>query len=366
MKSILTIIGTRPEAIKLSPLLSVLKKRPHFKSEVCLTGQHTDLLDPFLSHLNIVSTYRCESGDNKARLVNSATHILQQLSHIFLLSKPDLILLQGDTTTAFAAALAAFYAQIPSAHIEAGLRTGNMSSPWPEEGHRCLISRLATFFFAPTERAKIQLMQEGLSEDKIWVVGNTSIDALRQLKEEFFLDPISQRRQIVVTVHRRENQGRPLQEICLALMRLAKQFTDLHIYFLLHPNPHVRRPVQEILSGIENITLLEPLDHISFIRILDESLFVITDSGGIQEEAPFMGKPVIVVRDTTERPEGVHEGTAKLVGTEASKIFACCKELLEDEENLKNMSRIHFPYGDGYAAEKIVDILEKQLFESKT
>ena len=359
MKSILTVIGTRPEAIKLAPLLSAINESHSFKSKVCITRQHTDLLDPFLASLKNVINYAFDRAEKGNSLHQSAEQMLKQFAKIFKESKPDLVIVQGDTTTAFIAALSAFYASIPVAHVEAGLRTGNIDSPWPEEAHRSMITTLATYFFAPTQEAKENLLNEGISPQKIWVVGNTSIDALRLARSP--IKSSANLRKVVVTAHRRENHGEPFKEICRAVRNLAQLYPEIRITFLIHPNPAVRGPAMELLSGIENVDLIEPMDHQSFIQLLDESFFIITDSGGIQEEAPFLGKPVVVIREETERPEGVKAGTAKIVGTQSSAIINCCKELIENEEMYKRMSKIHFPYGDGYASERIVRVLENEL-----
>jgi UDP-N-acetylglucosamine 2-epimerase (non-hydrolysing) len=362
MKSVLTVIGTRPEAIKLAPVLRVIHKCENFESKVCVTRQHTDLLDPFLLNLGITIHYQFEGCKTGESLHHSAGYILEKFGEVLAKEKPNLVIVQGDTTTAFSAALAAFYARIPVAHVEAGLRTGHFYSPWPEEVHRCLIDRLATYFFAPTRQAQAALLAEGIPSARIWVVGNTSIDAVRLARKSFEkLIGNPKQRVIVVTVHRRENHGDPLKEICHALRMIADGFPDVRIVVFLHPNPAVCNPIAGTLSGVANIDLMDPIDHCSFIRLLDESVFVMTDSGGIQEELPFMGKPVLIMRDTTERPEGVQAGTARLVGTKSDDIIACCKELLENPELLTNMSKTHFPYGDGYAAERIVTILEREL-----
>lgn len=362
MRSILTVIGTRPEAIKLAPVLSAIHENKRFVSKVCLTRQHTDLLDPFISDLKSAIQYQLKNDRHEKDLQQSAARILEQFTSILIESKAELVIVQGDTTSAFACALAAFYAHIPIAHIEAGLRTGSMTSPWPEEAHRCLIDRLATYFFAPTEQAKERLLLEGVAPEKVWVVGNTSIDAIRiALDQSLPSSPASPGNHIVVTVHRRENQGERLTEICCALRYLAQQFPKIRILFFLHPNPQVRLPVMKMLFNVGNIVLLDPLDHVSFIKLLSESLFIITDSGGIQEEVSILGKPVLVVRDTTERPESIIAGTSQLAGTKASTIIRCCKELLENEEKRIAMSKVHFSYGDGYAAKKIVNILDQVL-----
>lgn len=363
MKSALTIIGTRPEAIKLIPVISALKKNAYFKSKICITNQHTDLLDSFFLSSEIKVDYQLENFVNKGNLPQNTAQILTQLSPILEDEKPDIVLVQGDTTSAFAAALAAFYARIPVVHIEAGLRTGDMYSPWPEEIHRCLIDKLATYFFAPTHEARDILISEGLSSNNIWVVGNTSIDAIRLALAA--ASPITRFKEkiILVTVHRRENHGEPLREICQALLALVEQFSGIRILFLLHPNPAIHRPVSTMLGGINNIDLIEPLNHLSFVQLLNQCIFVITDSGGIQEEVSFVGKPVLVVRNKTERPENINAGTAWLVGTKSVDIISCCKELIGNPETLEGMSKVHFSYGDGHAAERIVKILEEKLKE---
>ncbi|MCE5317185.1 MAG: UDP-N-acetylglucosamine 2-epimerase (non-hydrolyzing) [Parachlamydia sp.] len=359
MKTLLTIIGTRPEAIKLAPVLSAMQKSQHLGSKVCVTRQHTELLDPLLDKLGIQPDFHFEKRSDAGSLHHSAAHILHQFEDVLKQSKPDLVVVQGDTTSAFIAALAAFYACIPVAHVEAGLRTGELCSPWPEEGHRHLIDRLSTYCFAPTHQAKEKLMAEGTPESRIWVVGNTATDALRVLRGE--ATEIDRQHMVLITVHRRENLGTPLQAICQAMRILAAEYPSVRFLFFLHPNPAVRQPVIELLAGIPNLELTEPVDHPTFIQLLDASLFVITDSGGIQEEAPFLGKPVVILRNSTERPEGITAGTARLVGSHPETIIACCKELLDHPEILTAMSKVHYPYGDGYAAERIVSILESEL-----
>lgn len=359
MKKLLTVIGTRPEAIKLAPVLAALKKSQRLGSQVCVTRQHTELLDPLLQKLEIKPDYHFERHFDASSLHQSAAHILNQFEIVLKQAKPDLVLVQGDTTSAFIAALAAFYACIPVAHVEAGLRTGELNAPWPEEGHRHLIDRLSTYFFAPTQQAKEKLIREGMPENKIWNVGNTSTDALRAMLDKTTV--VSKQRTILITVHRRENFGAPLKAICQAMRTLAETYPDAQFLFFLHPNPAVRHTVIELLSGISNLHLTEPVEHSTFVRLLNAALFVITDSGGIQEEAPFLGKPVVILRNTTERPEGVVAGTARLVGSHPATILACCKELLDNQEILTSMSKVHYPYGDGYAAERIVAVLEAEL-----
>ncbi len=357
MKVVLSVIGTRPEAIKLAPVLKAFGSHARLKSRVCITNQHTDLLTPFLSDLKINVDYFLESEKTIKGLTDSASHILKRFATILSQEKPDLVIVQGDTTTAFAASLAAFYAQIPIAHVEAGLRTGNLQAPWPEEGHRCMIAQIATYCFAPTQEAKNRLLEEGVSPKKIWVVGNTSIDAVRMTYKPSANPKEVQKPTIVVTIHRRENQGDALKEICAALCTIAEQFADVHILALLHPNPEIREPLKHLLAGIANISLLAPMSHIAFLKLMDESLFIMTDSGGVQEEVAALGKPLIILRHTTERPEGVLAGTSLLVGTERSQIIASCQELLQNATLRTCMSKKHDAYGDGFAAERIAQIL---------
>lgn len=360
MKTILMVIGTRPEAIKLAPVERVLREETQLVNKICVTNQHADLLDPILNGWGILTDYHFEQSERGSTLHRSAAHMLQQFDPIFRKSKPDLVIVQGDTTTAFIASLAAYYACVPVAHIEAGLRTGKLYSPWPEEGHRSLIGRLATYHFAATCDAKESLISEGISPDQVWIVGNTSIDALR-LARKSPERQISLEQTIVVTAHRRENGGKPLRNICDALRQLHEEYPALAIKFLMHPNPVMRQTVEACLSGIRQIELIEPLNHSSFIALLEHCTFILTDSGGIQEEAPYLGKPVLILRDTTERPEGVLAGTSLLVGTDVDTIVLRCKELLDNPEKLAAMSHVHHPYGDGFAALRIVSVICEQL-----
>lgn len=361
MKNILTVIGTRPEAIKLAPVIEALNKQKHFHNKICISRQHTDLLDPFLKAMDISFDYQLESIKTNGSLHLSAANILQQFSVVLEESKPDLLIVQGDTTTAFIAALAAFYARVPIAHVEAGLRTGNLHSPWPEEAHRCLIDRLTTYFFVPTLRAKDNLVSEGTKQEQIWIVGNTVIDAIRLACTKNKFDSVPTARMILVTIHRRENHGEPLKEVCHALLKIAEKFVDINIVLIMHPNPAVREVIENMLSGVHNIKLIEPTDHHSFIQLLQNCTLVITDSGGIQEEITFIGKAALIVRETTERQETLETGNALLVGTKSSDIIKHCENLLENLQLLAEMSKVTFPYGDGYAAEKIVNILNEQL-----
>jgi UDP-N-acetylglucosamine 2-epimerase (non-hydrolysing) len=360
MKTILVVIGTRPEAIKMAPLLTALSKKKNLSLKVCLTRQHTDLLDPILDHLQVQADYIFEDHSVNGCLYKSSAFILEQFGEAFKILKPDLMVVQGDTTSAFAGALAAFYQQIPVAHIEAGLRTRDLSSPWPEEAHRCMIDKLATYLFTPTVEARHTLIAEGKSPDRIWVVGNTSVDALRIALNSNVCNTGTPQQTIVVTIHRRENYE-AIENIFNALKYIGSENPDIHILYILHPNPAINKQVRDRMEKYTNIQLLDPLDHTSFVHLLSNCLFIITDSGGIQEEAPFLGKPILIARNTTERPEGIVAGTAKLVGTNASDIVKACKMLLTDKKLRGSMSRVHFPYGDGYAAEKIANILEQEL-----
>lgn len=360
MKTIITVIGTRPEAIKLAPIITAFESKKYFDHKICVTRQHTSLLDNILESMGISASYQFEPIESYGVLFQSATMILSQLGNILEQLRPDLIIVQGDTTTAFIAALASFYARVPVAHVEAGLRTGNRDAPWPEEMHRCLIDKISSYFFAPTNQAKINLINEGVVNDKIWIVGNTSIDAIRLLSNQEDGLRLDYRLPfILVTVHRRENHGKVLKEVCSALCLLAKKFPKIKILFCLHPNPSISDPAKAILSTIDNIECIQPVDHIGFINLLKASMFVITDSGGIQEEVTYIGKPILVIRDVTERPEIIESGLGILVGTNKNNIIKTVSRLVDDPILLAKMSKVSFPYGDGYAADKIVNILQK-------
>lgn len=364
-KRILTIFGTRPEAIKMAPVVKALKERADaVDTRVCVTAQHREMLDQVLSLFGIDPDWDLDLMAPGQDLTDLTSRVLPALRRVLEEWRPDIVLVQGDTTTAFAAALAAFYARLDIGHVEAGLRTGNRYSPWPEEINRRLAGALATHHFAPTERARHNLLAEGTPDDRIWVTGNTVIDALlqvaeiargeaaRELSEDFaFLN--SSRRLIVVTGHRRENFGQGFESICRALRRIAER-EDVEIVYPVHLNPNVQKPVRSILDGVSNIHLIEPLDYLPFVGLLDRAYLILTDSGGIQEEAPSLGKPVLVMRDTTERPEAVDAGTVVLVGTEEERMVSETLRLLEDERHYESMARAHNPYGDGRAAQRIV------------
>lgn len=360
MKTLLTIIGTRPEAIKLAPVIYANQENERFKNLVCVTQQHTDLLNPFLKDLEIKPHFYFPAKEGGS-LQQSFAYMLKELEKTLKTAKPDLVLVQGDTTTAFVGALGAHYSNIPVAHIEAGLRTGDLQAPWPEETHRRLIDQLSSYFFVPTQTGKENLLKEGILPEKIWVVGNTSIDAVRIYKDRLSNTSLPKKKSIVVTVHRRENHGKPLEAICNALLKISQNYPSLDIFFFMHPNPAVQKVVQKKLSRINNIFLKNPSDHFTFLDFLLNASFILTDSGGIQEEAPYVGTPVLVARNTTERPEGIRAGTARLVGTCPNSIISHCTELLENDSILSSMSKVHSPYGLGYSGEKIISILSEAL-----
>lgn len=353
---ILSVFGTRPEAIKMAPVLKQFEHIPEITSLVCVTAQHRHMLDTFLELFQIKSDFDLNIMKPGQSLTEITTSILTELKPILQEVKPDLLLVQGDTTSAMAGALAAFYERIPVGHIEAGLRTGNLQMPWPEEMNRKVIGSLASLHFAPTQKAKENLLRESIAEETIFVTGNTVIDALflilqSQKRPSFdFIDP--KKRLILVTGHRRENFGEGFQSICKAISTLAQR-EDIQIVYPVHLNPQVQGPVRLLLGHLPNVKLIEPLDYISFVFLMHLSYLVLTDSGGVQEEAPSLGKPVLVMRDVTERPEGVEAGTAKLVGTNAAIIVKEVERLLDDPLHYRTMSQAHNPYGDGHAAKRI-------------
>jgi UDP-N-acetylglucosamine 2-epimerase (non-hydrolysing) len=366
----LCIFGTRPEAIKMAPVALALAADEHFEAKVCVTGQHREMLDQVLNLFKIKPNYDLNIMKPGQDLTDVTCSILQGLKNILDEFKPDVILVHGDTATTFAASLAAYYQQIPIAHVEAGLRTGNIYSPWPEEGNRKLTGAIANIHFAPTETSKNNLLREGINQDDIIVTGNTVVDALidvvalldrdKKLNAEAsspssFLD--YNRKIILVTGHRRESFGEGFDRICTSLVEIAQQHPDVDIVYPVHLNPNVREPVNRLLSGINNIHLIEPLDYLPFVHLMSRSYIILTDSGGIQEEAPSLGKPVLVMRDTTERPEAVAAGTVKLVGTDSINIVRELNKLLLDKTEYERMSYAHNPYGDGHACERILGSL---------
>lgn len=367
---ILSVFGTRPEAIKMAPLVLALASDLRFDSRVCVTGQHREMLDQVLELFAIRPEFDLSIMKPGQDLTDVTTAILQGMKGVFSQFKPDVVLVHGDTATTFAASLAAYYQQVPVAHVEAGLRTGNLYSPWPEEANRKLTGALAVLNFAPTETSSQNLMLEGVPASSIVVTGNTVIDALLavvdKLKHDLTLQKSlglqfsflrQERRIVLVTGHRRESFGDGFEHICKALADTAQAFQDVDIVYPVHLNPNVREPVGRLLAGIVNIHLIEPLDYLPFVYLMDRAYIILTDSGGIQEEAPSLGKPVLVMRDTTERPEAVQAGTVKLIGTETESITRHLRELLTDTIAYQSMSFSHNPYGDGQACRRIVETL---------
>lgn len=363
---ILTVFGTRPEAIKLAPVVEALRRRGA-DVKILSTGQHREMLDQALDVFSIRPDFDLSVMKHAQSLTEVTCAVLEGAGETLRRWRPGLVIVQGDTTTAFAAALAAFYERIPAAHVEAGLRTGNIYSPWPEEMNRKLVTAMAALHFAPTERAKRALLAEGVSEDRIEVTGNTVIDSLLSVVRRIDGDPRQERRlaglfpfignggkMILVTGHRRESFGEGFQRICEALLRLS-EYDDSLVVYPVHLNPNVQEPVKRILGGRRNVILMDPQDYLPFVYLLKSSYIIISDSGGIQEEAPSLGKPVLVTRDTTERPEGVEAGTVDLVGSDPEKIVARARELIEDPEKYEAMSAVSNPYGDGKSGERIAE-----------
>lgn len=374
MKKILLVFGTRPEAIKMAPLVKALQKdTEHFETRVCVTAQHRQMLDQVLEVFGITPEYDLNIMAPNQDLYDITAKVLLGLHEVLKDFRPDTVLVHGDTTTSMAASLAAFYMQIPVGHVEAGLRTYNMLSPWPEEMNRQVTDRICTYYFAPTEQSRANLLQENIDAKKIFITGNTVIDALlmavdiisttagvkekmaKELQEKGYT--VGDREYILVTGHRRENFGDGFLHICKAIKELAALHPEMDIVYPVHLNPNVQKPVYELLSGLSNVYLISPLDYLPFIYAMQHSTLLLTDSGGVQEEAPSLGKPVLVMRDTTERPEAVEAGTVKLVGTDAEAIVSNVTALLQDKEMYKRMSETHNPYGDGQACERIIAAL---------
>lgn len=367
---ILLTFGTRPEAIKMAPLVRRLKNTKGIDCFVCVTGQHREMLDQVLSLFRIRPHFDLNVMKRGQDLYDVTTSIMLGIRDVLTDCRPDLVLVHGDTTTTMAASLASFYQRIPVGHVEAGLRTGNLLSPWPEEANRKLTGVLAATHFAPTERARQNLLAENVPDDRIVVTGNTVIDALLHVRELLANDPQlrasaerhlpnleADRRIVLVTGHRRESFGDGFERICSALAQLARAHPDADIVYPMHLNPSVREPVNRLLSNIPNVHLIEPLDYLPFVHLMDRAFLILTDSGGVQEEAPSLGKPVLVMRDTTERQEAVDAGVVKLVGTDAQKIFDGASQLLSDSRMYDAMSRGSNPYGDGNACERIARAL---------
>ena len=364
-KKIMIVFGTRPEAIKMCPLVKELKKRKEFDTTVCVTGQHREMLDQVLDVFNIIPDYDLCIMKNKQTLFDVTTNILNKIKKILEEVKPDIVLVHGDTSTTFITSLACFYLQIPVGHVEAGLRTYNIYSPYPEEFNRQATGLIAKYHFAPTEISKQNLLKEGKNKTEIFVTGNTAIDALKTTVSKNYthklFDWIKNDRLIMLTAHRRENLGKPLHSMFKAIKRIVDEHKDIKVIYPIHMNPLVRDTAIEIFGKHDRIKIIEPLEVVDFHNFLNKSYMILTDSGGIQEEAPSLGKPVLVMRDTTERPEGILAGTLKLVGTEEEIIYKTFKILLNNLEEYEKMSKASNPYGDGTACKKIADILCREL-----
>ena len=382
MKKIMLVFGTRPEAIKMAPLVKEFQKSPEkFKTIVCVTGQHREMLDQVLHIFDITPDYDLNIMKQGQDLYDVTARVLTGMRDVLKEAQPDVVLVHGDTTTSTASALAAFYQQIPVGHVEAGLRTHNIYSPWPEEMNRQITGRIATYNFAPTSLSRQNLLQEGVSEARINITGNTVIDALywvlNRIGNDYVLGTelekvvlkagydirrlVGGRRLVLITGHRRENFGDGFISMCLAIKHLTETYLDVDFVYPMHLNPHVRKPIHEVfgedLSGFGNMFFIEPLEYLSFVYLMERSTIVLTDSGGIQEEAPGLGKPVLVMRDTTERPEALSAGTVKLVGTDFNKIVNEVSVLLDDNQAYERMSKAVNPYGDGFACKRIVETL---------
>lgn len=362
MKKVMLVFGTRPEAIKMCPLVNELKGREGIQTIVCVTGQHRQMLDQVLEAFSVAPDYDLSIMKERQTLFDVTTNILNRIKEVLEEVQPDVVLVHGDTSTTFVTALACFYLQIPVGHVEAGLRTYNIYSPYPEEFNRQAVSILSSYNFAPTELSRQNLLKEGKAAETIYLTGNTAIDALKTTVKEDYTHPELEwakgSRLIMITAHRRENLGEPMKHMFRAIRRVCDEHPDIKAIYPIHMNPAVRETADEILGGDERIRIIEPLDVLDFHNFLARSYLILTDSGGIQEEAPSLGKPVLVMRDTTERPEGIKAGTLKLVGTDEAMIYENFKLLLENPQEYEKMSMASNPYGDGLASKRIADILE--------
>lgn len=363
MKKVMLVFGTRPEAIKMCPLVNELKSRKSIQTLVCVTGQHRQMLDQVLGAFKVVPDYDLSVMKDKQTLFDITSNILLSIKDVLEKERPDVVLVHGDTSTTFVTALACFYLQIPVGHVEAGLRTYNIYSPYPEEFNRQAVSIISKYNFAPTKLSEENLLKEGRAKESIFVTGNTAIDALKTTVREDYTHPELEwakgSRLIMITAHRRENLGEPMHNMFRAIRRVMDENPDVKAIYPIHMNPVVRKSADEELSGCDRIRIIEPLEVLDFHNFLARSYMILTDSGGIQEEAPSLGKPVLVMRDTTERPEGIKAGTLKLVGTDEEVIYNNFKLLLENKDEYEKMSRASNPYGDGFACKRIADILEQ-------
>ena len=364
MRRILLVFGTRPEAIKMCPLVNELKTRKDLSTTVCVTGQHREMLDSVLTAFGVVPDYDLSVMKKGQTLFDITVSILSRIREVLLEVQPDVVLVHGDTSTTFVTALACFYLQIPVGHVEAGLRTHNIYSPYPEEFNRRAVSLVSAYNFAPTELARKNLLAEGFADESIYITGNTAIDALSTTVRTDYAHPdlawAEGSRLIMLTAHRRENLGEPMHRMFRAIRRVMEECADVKAIYPIHMNPAVRKAAEEKLGGLDRVRIIEPLDVLDFHNFLARSYLILTDSGGIQEEAPSLGKPVLVMRDTTERPEGIAAGTLRLVGTEEESIYRHFKELLTDENAYRAMAHASNPYGDGCACRRIADILAQK------
>ena len=364
MKTIMLVFGTRPEAIKMCPLVNELKSREGVRTIVCITGQHRQMLDQVLQVFSVVPDYDLSIMKERQTLFDITDGVLLSIQDVLRKEQPDVVLVHGDTTTTFAAALACFYLHIPVGHVEAGLRTYNLDSPFPEEFNRQAVDLVSRYFFAPTEQSRQNLLREGRDPSHIFVTGNTAIDALKTtVRREYQHPEISWcegKRLILITAHRRENLGEPMHRMFRAIKRVLDERPDVRAIYPIHMNPLVRSAASDVFGDDDRIHIIEPLGVIDFHNFMNRSYLILTDSGGIQEEAPSLGKPVLVMRDTTERPEGIAAGTLKLVGTEEETIYTWFSRLLDEEELYRSMSKAANPYGDGFASKRIADILERE------
>jgi UDP-N-acetylglucosamine 2-epimerase (non-hydrolysing) len=366
-KRVMVLVGTRPEAVKMAPVVMELRRRDGFECLLVSTGQHREMLTQTLDVFGLVPDEDLRVMRENQDLAGLTARLLEGLAATFRSRRPDVVLAQGDTTSVLAGAIAAFYERIPLGHVEAGLRTHDFDAPWPEEMNRCLADRISRWCFAPTDTAKRNLLAEGVSEDRVFVTGNTVIDALLWVRDKVrrsppelpaeIRDAATRGRMVLVTAHRRESFGEGFERICRAMLRIVEQFPDVTLVYPVHLNPNVQEPVRRLLGGHERIRLIAPMSYEPFVWLMDRSAIILTDSGGVQEEAPGLGKPVLVMRDTTERPEGVDAGTARLVGTDVDRIAGEAAALLGDRAEYERRSKIANPYGDGKSAPRIVDVL---------
>ncbi len=363
MKKVLVVFGTRPEAIKMCPLVKELQKRSCFETVVCVTGQHREMLNQVLDAFQVQPKHNLDIMQSGQSLYDITSRVLTGMREILEKERPAIVLVHGDTTTTFASALAAFYMQIPVGHVEAGLRTYNVYSPYPEEGNREAVSLISHYNFAPTDVSRGNLIREGKDPSTIYVTGNTAIDALKTTVKADYAHPVLDwakgSRMVLLTAHRRENLGEPMRHIFRAIRRVVDELPDVKVIYPIHMNPAVRNVASEVFSGCDRIKLIEPLDVLDFHNFIARTHLILTDSGGIQEEAPSLGKPVLVLRDTTERPEGVSAGTLLLVGTDEKNVYEQFMRLMTDDSAYAAMSRASNPYGDGFASVRIADILER-------